>query len=189
MEEFSKYCRFILTANYAFRIIPALQSRCQSLELKSPMKMVARRMLEILKQEGVAVNMDRDKEKITKLIADTYPDIRATINKLQRNVINSELIFFEDADTQWAGVLLKMIKTKSFTEIRENVIQNESNFAGDYPNLMKDLLNTVYADSSLSDLQKQKTICLISEHLYRSVFCLDQEINFSHMIAQLKDIV
>ncbi len=34
METYAKYCRFILTANYRHKIIPALQSRCQSLNLK-----------------------------------------------------------------------------------------------------------------------------------------------------------
>ena len=39
MEEFARITRFILTANYKYRVIPALQSRCQSLELTPPLEL------------------------------------------------------------------------------------------------------------------------------------------------------
>jgi replication factor C small subunit len=51
MESFAKYCRFILTANYKHKIIPALQSRCQSLDLKPVIDQAVKRCYNILKTE------------------------------------------------------------------------------------------------------------------------------------------
>ena len=43
MEELSGFTRFILTANYRYKIIPALQSRCQSIDLTPPHDLVIKR--------------------------------------------------------------------------------------------------------------------------------------------------
>ena len=51
METYAKYCRFILTANYKHKIIPALQSRCQSLDLKPVIDQAVKRCYNILQQE------------------------------------------------------------------------------------------------------------------------------------------
>ena len=50
METFAKYCRFILTANYKHKIIPALQSRCQSLDIKPVVELAVKRCYYILKK-------------------------------------------------------------------------------------------------------------------------------------------
>jgi replication factor C small subunit len=50
MEEYAKFTRFILTANQLHRIIPALQSRCQSIQVESSLLDVVMRCMHILKQ-------------------------------------------------------------------------------------------------------------------------------------------
>ncbi len=67
METYAKYCRFILTANYKHKIIPALQSRCQSIDLKPEIKQAAKRCFNILKEEGVSVS-DEQKVKFGQLV-------------------------------------------------------------------------------------------------------------------------
>ena len=55
MESFAKYTRFILTANYKHKIIPALQSRCQFLDIKPTLEDGVKRIYSILKQEGIEI--------------------------------------------------------------------------------------------------------------------------------------
>ena len=54
METFSKTTRFILTCNYAERIIDPIQSRCQSFQVIPPdKKQVAKQLVDILGSEDV----------------------------------------------------------------------------------------------------------------------------------------
>ena len=83
MEEYSKITRFILTANYKHKIITALQSRCQSIDLVPPLTLVAKRCLFILKAEKIDI-VESDKIKVAQLVKSFYPDLRKCINELQK---------------------------------------------------------------------------------------------------------
>jgi len=67
MEEFAGITRFILTANYKYKIIPALQSRCQSFDLTPPVDLAVKRCASILKKEGISVP-DSEKVKLVEFI-------------------------------------------------------------------------------------------------------------------------
>ena len=51
MEEYSSMTRFILTANYKHKIIPAIQSRTQFFDLAPPFDDVVKRVVDIVKEE------------------------------------------------------------------------------------------------------------------------------------------
>ena len=53
MEEYAAQTRFILTANYNHKIIPALQSRCQSIDMSPPLDKCVDRVSDILLQPGI----------------------------------------------------------------------------------------------------------------------------------------
>jgi len=61
METYAKYCRFILTANYKHKIIPAVQSRCQSLDIKPVVELAVKRCYNILKNENIKVPEEQKK--------------------------------------------------------------------------------------------------------------------------------
>ena len=84
MEEYAKLTRFILTANYKYRVIPALQSRCQSFDLTPTLESVLKRCVFVLKSENISV-ADDQKPKLVELIKNNYPDLRKCINELQKN--------------------------------------------------------------------------------------------------------
>ena len=84
METYAKYCRFILTANYKHKIIPALQSRCQSLDIKPVVELAVKRCYNILKNEKIKVP-EEQKKKFIQLVKRHFPDLRKTINELQKN--------------------------------------------------------------------------------------------------------
>ena len=81
MEEFAEITRFILTANYSHRIIPALQSRCQSIDLTPPLDACNQRVRSILDQENISVS-DEQQELLTTFIRKNYPDLRRIVNEV-----------------------------------------------------------------------------------------------------------
>ena len=88
VERHSANTRFLLTANYIEKIIPAIQSRMQTYQVEPPSKKdVAIRVSEILTAENVQFTpMD------IKVVVDAhYSDIRKIIGECQRQVIDGEL--------------------------------------------------------------------------------------------------
>ena len=82
MEEFSSNTRFILTGNFKHKIIQALQSRCQELNMVPPIESIAKRVLQILKAENIKYS-ESHKKSLVNLIKKLYPDLRKIINELQ----------------------------------------------------------------------------------------------------------
>ena len=77
--------RFILTANYPKKIIPALHSRLQTFTLEKPdIESIAERVLAILDTEEVDIESEED---LLNLIKNNSSDIRKLIQLLQQNTI------------------------------------------------------------------------------------------------------
>ena len=147
METYAKYCRFILTANYKHKIIPALQSRCQSIDLKPEIKQAAKRCFNILKTENVTVS-DEQKIKFGQLVKRTFPDLRKTINELQKSVVDGELyIDSSGSDSELLKAVTEGLKEDSI-KVRKYLIENEDRFQGDYDTLLANLLDHSTALSS-----------------------------------------
>lgn len=78
--------RFILTANYPKKIIPALHSRLQTFTLEKPdIESIAERVLAILDTEEVEIESEED---LLNLIKNNSSDIRKLIQLLQQNTID-----------------------------------------------------------------------------------------------------
>ena len=176
METYAKYCRFILTANYKHKIIPALQSRCQSLDIKPVIDQAVKRCYSILQQENVTVSEDQKKEFVL-LVKRHFPDLRKTINELQKSVVDSELhITNTSSDEAILRGIFEKVTTGKTLELRQHLIENEDRFQGDYDTLMANFLDYLY-DQQLDDFKKKEMIAVIADHLYKSPFVLDKEIN------------
>jgi DNA polymerase III delta prime subunit len=176
MEEYSSMTRFILTANYKHKIIPAIQSRTQFFDLNPPFDDVVKRIVDIIKQEGIKVDTDQ-KANLVSVIKQNYPDIRKVLNSVQQYSIGNVFNIKQDIDNNGiVNTLHKLIQSKDTLKLRKYLIENESEFQGDYHNLMKQYLNYVY-NSQLDDNKKRQYIVTISEHMYKDVFVLDKEIN------------
>ena len=176
MEEYSSMTRFILTANYKHKIIPAIQSRTQFFDLNPPFDDVVKRIVDIIKQEGIKVDTDQ-KANLVSVIKRNYPDIRKVLNSVQQYSIGNVFNIKQDIDNNAiVNTLHKLIQSKDTLKLRKYLIENESEFQGDYHNLMKQYLNYIY-DSNLDGNKKRQYIVTISEHMYKDVFVLDKEIN------------
>lgn len=175
METYAKYCRFILTANYKHKIIPALQSRCQSLDLKPVIDQAVKRCYNILQQENINIS-DEQKKKFVMLVKRYFPDLRKTINELQKSVIDGELCI--DSNGSDSELLQKIFEglQKDSLGVRKYLIESEDRFQGDYDTLLANFLDYLY-DQNIADMKKKEMIAIIADHLYKSAFVVDKEIN------------
>lgn len=186
MEEFAKITRFILTANYKYRVIPALQSRCQSFDLTPPLDGVVKRCAFILKSEKIEIP-STEKTKLLEFIKSNYPDLRKCINELQKYSSSGTLNLADTSNDEVLELIFKEIQGKNITSLRKALIENENQFNHDYVTLMRNLFN--YVDKSkLTDNVKRDFLLTLSEYIYRSSFVVDQEINCYSCFISLANI-
>jgi replication factor C small subunit len=173
IEEYSHNTRFIFTCNYLFKIIPALQSRCQIFNLTPPLDGVLNRVVAILKNEGIAVP-DTEKPKLVELVRSGYPDMRRIINDIQKFSFTGTLIIKGNQVKGIASKVIEKIKAKvSPQELRKYVIEREQEFSGDYLQLLKEMFEVMFeADSDANNL------LIISEGMYKDAIVIDKEINW-----------
>lgn len=189
MESYSGYTRFILTANFKHKIITPLQSRCQSLNLKPSLEQAVKRCYSILKQENVDLEEDQ-KKKFVELIKNHFPDLRKTINELQKSVVDGKLVIkCTTIDNEFIKKIFDFIKTKNVLDGRKYIIQNEDIFQNDYQSLLKQMLEHVYNVDGIDEFKKKQMIAIIANHLYQSVFVIDLEINAFSCWIQLENVV
>lgn len=186
MEEYAGITRFVLTANYKYRVIPALQSRCQSIDLTPPLDQVVKRSASILKQENISLE-DNQKVGFITFIKSNYPDIRKCINELQKNTSTGKLVFTNATNNEVLNLILSEVKKKNVDTIRKALIESEQSFNADYVSLLRALFN--YVDSTETNVDLKKFyLLMISEYIYRSSFVVDQEINCYTCLLALSDI-
>ena len=184
MEEYASISRFILTANYGYRVIEPIQSRCQTFNLMFSYEDALERIDYILSGEGVDVS-DAQKDLLKELVRANYPDLRKVINETQKNVINNILNIREDASKEeFIANVFKLTKTKHIIKARKYVIENEQSFNNDYPFLLKELFNHIEG-SKIEFNKKRMCLLTVSEYLYRTSHVLDQEINFFSCLLAL----
>lgn len=182
MEEFSARCRFILTCNNVSKVIAPIRSRCQEFEFGTPaMVDIAKRCFKILKEESVQCDTDDCKTQIKKLVRAFYPDIRKTINNLQKYITNGIFDFSEEilVDAE-KSTLLGYVKSGDIKLIRKEMLGQGCN----YVNLYKILFDNVGELTTDND-KKRMMMLSISEHLYRHAVVPDHEINFVACILQV----
>jgi DNA polymerase III delta prime subunit len=177
MEEYSEFTRFILTANYRHKVIPPLQSRCQSLDLIPPQDMFISRCMDILNKENCE-NIEPAREDIIKLCKRYYPDLRRAVNELQKSVISNKFtVVTTDKKDIFVRNIYNCVQTGKTLKARKLIIENEDKFDGDYQELLHQLFNHIHT-ADVDDDKKRQQLLITGEHIYRSAFVADQEINF-----------
>lgn len=186
MESYSDTTRFILTGNYKHKIIPALQSRCQSLDIIPDYKMTLHYCVQIMKKENIKIENSQVKN-IPNLIKSYFPDVRKCINELSKRCVGGVLrIENSSNNNNICSEILKQIDKKRTLELRKYLIENQNLFNSDWDQLLIDLLNEVY-DSKLSDIKRKAMMIIIADHLEKSVRVLDKEINFFACVLRIED--
>lgn len=183
MEEYSQYVRFILTANFNHKVIPPLQSRCQSFDLTPDITSYTNRIEQILSEEQV------QHDEINTLVKKFYPDLRKCVNELQKLSVDGVLkpVDTKNVHELTQNIMLLIRNNKTF-QARKFIISKESEFGSDYQVLLKDMFESIDRES-LDAGKKRECLLSISEYMYRSAFVLDQEINFYSCLLTLSKII
>jgi replication factor C small subunit len=183
MEEYSQFTRFILTANYKHKVIPALQSRCQSLDLVPPLASFVDRCFNILQAEDIKADI----KDIEKLSRELYPDLRRTINEIQKCSVSGDFVLRDKKSNEsLVKALFELVKSSNVLKARKLAIQNETAFNSDYSELLRSLFN--YIDSLNIKNGKRKSLLIVSEYMYRMAFVMDPEINFYSCLIAVSNI-
>jgi len=179
IETYSLNTRFVFTCNYIERIIDPIQSRTVIFELTPPsMQDVAFKCVEILDLEEITYT----RADIVRIVKQTYPDIRKTLNLLQSSLKNGELVESRTITNfkQTSDQVIELLKTKNvknFTTIRQLVM--DSNIR-DYNELYRVLFERAdeFTDSAIATL-------VIADYQYKSIMAPDKEITFCACISKL----
>ena len=181
MEKYAKFCRFIITCNYKNRIIPALQSRCTLLDVRISKEQFVRQLMRIVDVESLEYTGDQ----VGEFADGFYPDMRAAINTLQyAHRSNQSLTTVQPSADVVVKTMVAYLAKKRTLEIRSYVIENEENFGGDYPELIRQLFNMTY-DLNMDANRKLQWLLIMGEHLQNAATTLDQEINFYSCMIKL----
>ena len=183
MEEHAAITRFILTANYKHRIIPPLQSRCQSFDLTPDVESCVSRIYHILESEQIQLE---ETDNLERFVRNIYPDLRKCINELQKLTVDGELHFdgLEKVKETFVDAIYKAADHGLALKARKKVIENEHVFSSDYTELLRVLFNHIDTQNINKD-RKVQQLLTVSEHIYRSAFVADHEINFYTCLISL----
>ena len=182
MEQYHTSVRFILTCNYGNKIIPALQSRCQILQIQKqdPVEFTAR-LAEILITENVKFELDL----LDTFVRATYPDMRKTINNLQAATINGVLTepAETDEDTTWRVKMVELFKAGQIKEARKMIV------ASARPDEYEDIYRWLYDNIEMfgnTEEKQDEAILIIRNGLVKHLSVADVEINLSATLVELQ---
>jgi DNA polymerase III delta prime subunit len=183
MEEFSVNCGFILTCNFSNRIIDPLKSRCATIDFVFPadekaelLKGAVRRVRDIL----VAENVEFDIKAVAGLISKNFPDLRKSINQLQKYAKTGPIDAGILSQKSSAADVIKILKSQKFTDMRTWVAENADL---DFSLFIQDLYNQIPAA-----IQPEKIpylILILSKYDYQNAFVSNREINTAAMLTEI----
>jgi len=187
METFSHHCRFILTCNYVEKVIPPIQSRCQTFQIVPPTKKdVAVQVARILGLESITY----EPQNIVTIVDSAYPDIRKIINTAQMNSSKGTLkldktnIIDSDIRTKIVEILQsKDDKRNKYMNSRKAIADSRMQ---DFTELYTYLYEKVddYADGNTSSV-----ILLLAEGQYKDAMVVDREIVFMATLVNIIGVV
>jgi DNA polymerase III delta prime subunit len=168
-----------------FKIIPALQSRTQIINLIPPIEGVVQRVKKILQEENIVLDASQ-KPLLLEHIRKNLPDVRRIINDVQKFSISGTLLIKNEVCTEFAKQILNKILNKTdLVSLRKEIIENERQFSSDYRNLQKQLFEAVFSSSQLNQEVKTNALLTISKGMELDAFVIDKEINCFTMIINL----
>ncbi len=185
MEQYSNSVRFILTCNYAHRVIPALHSRCQGFHIEQlDENDYIIRLGQILDNENIKFDIPTLKLYVKAL----YPDLRKCINMCQMNSQTGELLSPHKTEIIGSDYKIEMIKLFQKNKINEarKLICEKANPA-EYEEIYKFLYRNLNYWGN-TDAQQDEAILIIRDGLVKHTICADPEINLSACLIQLKNI-
>jgi len=186
MEEYSKNCRFILTANFKHKIIEPLISRLTVIEFQIPSsekpviaKKIINRICYILDSEKV----DYDKKVISQIAVKYFPDFRKTISEIQKYSNQHGKIdvgLLSQIEEISVKDLMTFLKEKNFTAMRKWVSEHLDNDPTWITRSVFDNLEKYLEKGSIP-----QAIITLADYSYKGNFVADQELNMTAMFIEI----
>ena len=139
---------------------------------------IAVRLNNICNEESVEVELD----SIRTIVNSTYPDIRRSINGLQRQVVDGKVVIDKASMLQadWMTDVLNELKgSMKFNTIRKIVADSQ---VKTFEELYRFLFENIdeFASTKVSNC-----IIIIAEAQYQDTFIVDKEINIMAMFSKI----
>lgn len=186
IEKYGDYVRFILTANYPNKIIPALHSRLQCYHFDAlDMDDYINRLVDVLEKEGIEFDID----DLMPFINRAYPDLRKGINLLEQYCLSGKLTAFEQDETNGRDYLEEMVqlfKQGKHVEARKLVCSNAR--AEDYEDIYRFLYQNLDLYGNDQSIQSQ-AIIYIAQGLRNHSLVADAEINLAATMVQISNLM
>ena len=189
IETYSSVARFIFTANYSQKIIPALKSRCQTFEIQRLDKAkFIERIATILLNEGIELDSS-NLNILDEYVTVTYPDLRKCITMLQQNCTNNTLCRpIKSSISNTSELIIQAVslfKKGRISDARKLLAPKLQ--LSDYDELYRILYQNLDWWGN-TDKQQNNAIIKIANRLKDHAICADPEINFSALMVELEMI-
>ena len=187
METYHASARFILTCNYANRIIPALHSRCQGFHIERlDITEFTARVATVLVAENVTFDLDT----LDTYVKATYPDLRKCLNNCQMNSTTGSLAApqgDEGGSSEWRSISVDLIKKGQLAEARKLICQHVPNDPAGVQEIWRWMYDNLDLWSRDSEKQDQ-AIIIIRNGMVNIPLVADQEINLSAALVELSQL-
>lgn len=164
IEAYHQTARFILTCNYAHRVIPALKSRCHEVNItKTDRTEFTARAAQVLLSESI----DFDIDTLDTYVTACYPDLRKCLNQLQVNSTSGKLLISTTNVINEDSLLVsvtEMFRAKKISEGRKYLLQ----YLSTNPSKLESIYHWMYKNLDLwgkTDSEKDAAIIIIRNGL------------------------
>ena len=187
LEEYSNWCRFILTTNNISHIDEAITSRCQRYHFNTlKFEEFVGRIATILQDEKITVQNMND---VVKYVEVYQPDLRACINAIDQNTINNVLQPLNN-DAAYSfdkfSDIVTNISTMSCLSMKQKLAQTIA--MEEYEPLYQFMYN--HLELIPTDVKKyDKILITIAKYLYQHNFVAFPDINFISCLIEIKFIL
>ncbi len=189
IEEFAANASFIMTCNNLSKIITPLHGRTSIIEYKIPAaekpNLIAqfyKRLKMIVDTEGIEYDPENIRQILGTLIMKFWPDMRRTINELQRYSLSGTIdagILDQVRDAPLAE-LISAIKDGDFKKMRNWCAVHADS---DSVKIIRKIYDSMY---EIFDPKYVPALVLFaSEYQYKAAFAQDQEINLVAFLTQV----
>ena len=186
IEHFSKNVRFILTCNFKDKIIEPIHSRTTYIDFRIDKKDLPplmgefmNRIISILEAEEIKIE---SKPALAELIKRHFPDMRRTLNELQRysaGGIIDKGVLARIGEVN-IGSLMSMLKDKNFTGMRQWVVDHIDTDPIAIYRQIYDQMHRFLQSQSIPQV-----VLLIADYQYKQAFVQDAEINLVAFLTEV----
>lgn len=184
IDEYQDQNRFILTLNYANKIMPALHSRFQLFTFGAmDYDNFLIKTAEIL----VAENIEFELETLEQFVQETYPDLRKCINNLHRDSFSGKLTVTKTVENSkdYLISMVTLFKQEKYLEARKLIVSQAP--LEEYPEIYRFFYENLDLWGKTQE-EQDTALLIIRKGLVNHSIVGDVEINLAATLCELTKI-